>query len=88
LLDLDYNRIGDEGAEALGEAIKTNPSITKLNLNRNQIGDEGAIALAEALQTNTSITALGLYGNQIENKKVFEDIKAYLARNKERQKNG
>jgi hypothetical protein len=50
---------------ALAEALRTNTSLTTLELYNNQIGDAGAVALAEALRTNTSLTTLNLSGNQI-----------------------
>ena len=53
------------GTSKLAEALKTNTSITTLNLHGNQIGDEGIFKLTEALKPNTTITTLHLSGNQI-----------------------
>ncbi|KAK5814729.1 hypothetical protein F5H01DRAFT_381076, partial [Linnemannia elongata] len=36
-LDLRYNLIGDNGAESLSEALKTNSTLTILNLKSNSI---------------------------------------------------
>ena len=33
--------IGDEGAKAIGEALKVNTSLTSIDLNYNNIGNEG-----------------------------------------------
>lgn len=68
------NKIGDDGIEALAEAIKKNndSKLTELDLTGNVIGTKGAKALAELLSTNTSINKLGLRNNPIEN----EGIKA------------
>ena len=33
--------IGDEGIKAIGEALKVNTSLTKINLDKNNIGVEG-----------------------------------------------
>ncbi|KAF8929331.1 hypothetical protein BGZ52_002349, partial [Haplosporangium bisporale] len=51
-LDLESNSIGDDGAQTLAEALKTNNTLTTLYLEDNSIGDNGAQALAEVLQTN------------------------------------
>jgi hypothetical protein len=64
-LKLGYNEIGDSGAVALADALKTNTSITKIDLKSNEIGDSGAVALADALKTNTSITKIDLSSNTI-----------------------
>ncbi|MBM94117.1 MAG: hypothetical protein CMF51_05145, partial [Legionellales bacterium] len=50
---------------ALAEALKTNATLTVLNLRDNNIGPEGAIALADALKINTTLTYLSLWNNTI-----------------------
>lgn len=51
-LDVGWNAIGDKGACTIAEALKTNTSISLLNLGWNAyIGDEGAKALAEGYAT-------------------------------------
>jgi len=45
------NQVGVRGAKALAEALKTNYTVTAIDLAYNQIGIEGARALAEALKT-------------------------------------
>ncbi|KAF9272783.1 hypothetical protein BGZ68_002087, partial [Mortierella alpina] len=42
---MEYNSIGSDGAKALAEALKTNSTLTTLNLERNSIGTDGAKAL-------------------------------------------
>ena len=37
-IDLQNNKIGDEGAKAIGEALKVNTSLTKIDLRVNKIG--------------------------------------------------
>ncbi|KAF9110697.1 hypothetical protein BGX30_007888, partial [Mortierella sp. GBA39] len=64
-LNLDDNKIGDNGAVALSEALKTNSTMTTLNLRHNRIEDNGAVALSEALKTNSTLTTLDLYYNSI-----------------------
>jgi hypothetical protein len=64
-LDLSINKIGPEGASALGEALKVNAVVTTLFLSENNIGYEGAIAIAEALKVNAVVTTLWLNSNNI-----------------------
>ena len=59
---MNNNKIGDEGGKAIGEALKVNTSLTKIELYNNNIGDEGAKAIGEALKVNTSLTEIDLYG--------------------------
>ncbi|KAF9431949.1 hypothetical protein BGZ76_011486 [Entomortierella beljakovae] len=47
--------------------LKTNTTLTSLNLRTNSIGNEGTLALSEALKTNTALTTLDLQGNLIGN---------------------
>ncbi len=63
-LDLESNQIGDAGAAALSEALKSNATLTKLFL-QNQVGEAGAAALSEALKINATLTELNLGDNQI-----------------------
>eukprot|EP00300_Choanocystis_sp_HF-7_P028025 c33375_g1_i1.p1 GENE.c33375_g1_i1~~c33375_g1_i1.p1 ORF type:complete len:284 (-),score=89.70 c33375_g1_i1:5-808(-) len=65
VLNLGGNRIGDVGAKALGNALRTNTSLTYLELTRNNISTEGAKAIAQALHSNKSLNELGLGGNAI-----------------------
>ena len=74
-LHLSNNQIGDEGARALADALRTNTSLTELYLQANQIGKEGTLDLAEALRTNTSLTGLSLEYNQIG-----DELKQEIAR--------
>jgi Ran GTPase-activating protein (RanGAP) involved in mRNA processing and transport len=46
-LDLRRNCIGDEGAVALAELLKSNHKLHALQLAHNQIRDKGAQALAK-----------------------------------------
>src|SRR6516162_3927057 len=55
ILDLDRNRIGAEGAQALKGLV----NLTSLNLYGNRIGDEGA----QALEGLVNLTSLDLRGN-------------------------
>ena len=64
-LYLEYNKISDEGAKALAEALKVNTALQELYLGGNNVSDEGAKALAEALKVNTALQKLWLGGNNI-----------------------
>ncbi|KAH3732179.1 NOD3 protein [Pelomyxa schiedti] len=50
-LDLSMNKVSD-----LGEALKNNSTLTKVNLNENHFGGLGKCAIAAALALNTSVT--------------------------------
>ena len=52
------NQIGDQGAMAIGEALKVNGALTSLWLAENKIGDQGATAIAKALVVNGALTNL------------------------------
>ncbi|KAM0671678.1 hypothetical protein OCOL_001471 [Ordospora colligata] len=66
-LDLEWNKIGYEGAKCISEALKhENNNITSLNLSGNYIGKIGAKDLSDALKLpNNKITSLNLWGNKI-----------------------
>ena len=49
-MDLGYNKIGDEGAEAIAEALKVNKSLATLVLWGNKIGDDGAKAISRSFK--------------------------------------
>ncbi len=57
-LNLNYNFIGDAGAQALAQVLPQT-QITQLHLGSNDIGDAGAQALAQVLP-QTQITQLNL----------------------------
>ena len=68
------NKIGDEGAVAIGEALKINQTLQLIDLSCkfyliecnsltssvNQIGDKGAVALGEALKINQTLQVINL----------------------------
>uniref|UniRef100_A0A0G4HKE0 Uncharacterized protein n=1 Tax=Chromera velia CCMP2878 TaxID=1169474 RepID=A0A0G4HKE0_9ALVE len=68
-LNLSTNKIGDEGAKALAEALRARalPSLQSLNLSTNKIGDEGVKALAKVLKQTTLpfLQSLDLSDNEI-----------------------
>lgn len=54
------NKIGDVGAQALGEALKENLSLKELFLYKNQIGDIGAQSIADGLKNHPAILSLDI----------------------------
>ena len=47
---LDYNQLGDAGAEAIAAMLRTNRSLTELWLRGNKISDAGKKAVREAVE--------------------------------------
>ena len=66
MLDLGNNKIGDEGATAIAEALHRNTVLTELSLWGNNIGNKGATAITKALQRNSVLKYLNLHDNKID----------------------
>lgn len=69
-LKVGGNELGDEGAEAVAQALllpeRGRPSsLLTLDLGFNDVGDAGAEALARSLRHNATLRTLYLSGNQI-----------------------
>ena len=62
-VNLEKKNLTNEDALAIGEALKTNNTVTELNLGSNNITNLQSIV--EALKTNNTLTALYLGGNNI-----------------------
>jgi hypothetical protein len=62
-VSLRGEHIGDEGATLLGTMMKSNATVTELDLVRCAISNEGADALAKGLSTNTTVKKVLLGGN-------------------------
>lgn len=73
---LDNGIIGESGASALARALRSNCSLTYLNLGYNAIGETGAAAIGEALQSNCNLTHLYLTKNKIGDRGVEALAKA------------
>ena len=57
ITELDFSRNKfDLAAIGLGEWLKTNKTITRLNLKNNDMHDKAMIAMAEALECNRTLT--------------------------------
>ncbi|KJE91472.1 hypothetical protein CAOG_009567 [Capsaspora owczarzaki ATCC 30864] len=61
----DGKKIGNDGAQAVAEALKVNTTVTHLDVRENQIGDVGARAIAETLKVNKTVVEVALSWNQI-----------------------
>ena len=57
--------IGASGASSLAQALRSNRSLTYLDLSFNEVGKAGAAALGEALQSNCTLSHLFLCSNAI-----------------------
>ena len=64
-LELVGYRIGDDGAQALAEALREKAKLSTLVLNRSSIGEAGAQVLAGALRENATLTTMNLGANSI-----------------------
>ena len=66
-LNIAFNRLCIEGAEAIALALKVNFSLTSLNLHYNNLEDEGAEAIFAALEGNarSKVATLVLSSNEI-----------------------
>eukprot|EP00808_Paulinella_micropora_P032207 g17400.t1 len=64
-INLGWNKIGDAGAQAIGEALKVNKTVINIALVSNRIGHAGAKAIGAALQVNNTLTSLELSSNNI-----------------------
>ena len=65
-LDRKRKRIGDTGAAAFAETLRSNSVLARLNLQNQRIGNAGAAAIGQSLKSNCTLTHLCLRGNRIE----------------------
>merc|ERR1712018_502265 len=70
------NSIGDDGANSIGDSLKTNSALTYLSLHHNKIGDTGAKSIGEGLKLNRTLVDLRLYENKFSKHgcKILNDI--------------
>ncbi len=64
-LALWKNAIGVQGGKLIAHMLKSNSSVTVLDLSNNSIGVDGCKALADALCINRSVTSLNVASNGI-----------------------
>ena len=71
-LNLNCSDIGDAGATALAEVLRTNTTLNSLGLCNNPgIGNPSVISLCEALKVNTTLSSLDLSGTGISDAGVL-----------------
>jgi Ran GTPase-activating protein (RanGAP) involved in mRNA processing and transport len=67
ILDLSYNRLEDDGANLISEALMfTNMTLEKLSLKYNNIKSEGLCSVFESLDHNKTLTHLYVWGNHFD----------------------
>ena len=59
------NEIGDIGSLSIGQALRLNQGLVKLDLSRNRLMDQGATALANAIEKNRVLRELNLSKNNM-----------------------
>ncbi|CAE7872709.1 NLRC3, partial [Symbiodinium necroappetens] len=65
-LELENQHITAEVCQALADGLKSNCTVTRVNLDQNDIRNQGAkAALADALKSNCTVTHVNLDGNLI-----------------------
>jgi Ran GTPase-activating protein (RanGAP) involved in mRNA processing and transport len=64
VLNLNRNRVGDEGACALGIALQRSCGMHELHIQHNAIRESGAVALAVALKNNETLDLVDVRGNR------------------------
>ena len=65
-LDLSDNRLKDNGASLLSQAIEQNQSLTTLSIQNNGITELGAEQLAKAFAKHVSLTSINAGGNNLK----------------------
>jgi len=78
-LHLGGNNIGDDGATALAEMLKTNDLLRELDLPFNRIGNVGATVLSNALPAHRQLERLSLENNPSISHSILQSIKSVLA---------
>ena len=77
--NLDRNRIGNAGCEAVATLIQdTNCNLHTLSLCSNQIGDDGAIAILNSLANNTKLKCIYLHQNPYDQSNILDAYKRSL----------
>ena len=68
VLDLAGNRLEDDGAIHLADALTVNSRLANLVVTRNRIGVDGLVALAKALHVNRGLSNIYIWGNDLGQK--------------------
>ena len=82
-LDLTNTKIGDSGASALSDSLKSNIALKTLILRTNKIGDSGAASLCDSLKLNSTLITLDLDRNpSISDSSLKTQIADEIGKNK------
>jgi Ran GTPase-activating protein (RanGAP) involved in mRNA processing and transport len=75
VLKLANNKISNEGATAIADALSTNTSLEEVTLKNNGIS-HGLVAIGKALERNNTLGKISLFGNDfdMESGKIFSDL--------------
>jgi len=63
---LSFNGFSNDGAVALGEAIRANNTLTELDISNNRITAQGALCIAKGLEGNNTLEVLKIGSNPID----------------------
>jgi hypothetical protein len=63
-IDLEWCRVGDEGAEALAKCVEAG-NLTNLDLAWNALTEKGSTCLVNAMSSTGQLSRLNLQGNQV-----------------------
>ena len=82
-LEIGYNKINTISGILLGEYLKTNTTLSTLNIKQNYLFNEGCGKILEGLAENgnSNIRSLNLIGNSIDDK-VYSSIKNLVEKRK------
>jgi Ran GTPase-activating protein (RanGAP) involved in mRNA processing and transport len=80
-LNLEYNKIGLNGARELSKALCMNDTLKILSLEHNKLGEVAAHAIGKALEVNKTLKVLNLSDNKLDKYGVNEIIKALCNNN-------
>ena len=74
-----HKKLENIDALCIGEALKTNTTLTELDLSNNNITDSGMGAILAALKTNNTLRVLDLRNNKLSEtmKSQLNDIEPY-----------
>ena len=74
-----HKKLENIDALCIGEALKTNTTLTELDLSNNNITDSGMGAILAALKTNNTLRVLDLRNNKLSDnmKSQLNDIEPY-----------
>ncbi|RUS27933.1 hypothetical protein BC938DRAFT_482550, partial [Jimgerdemannia flammicorona] len=79
-LNLYHNGVGEKGAIALADALKTNTGLQNLNLHRNGVGEKGTITLADAQINEQPITDISTPPHKIHPKHNIDHLSFIMDR--------